>query len=79
LSWGAGPRAGQFLLLAAKARALLHGRLFVSLDDIDALAPAVLRHRLVPNFTAEAEGVTVDQIIDKLLMIVPRGEPDRLL
>jgi MoxR-like ATPase len=58
---------------------LLHGRLFVSLDDIDALAPAVLRHRLVPNFTAEAEGVTVDQIIDKLLMIVPRGEPDRLL
>ena len=79
LSWGAGPRAGQFLLLAAKARALLQGRLFVSLDDIDALAPAVLRHRLVLNFTAEAEGVTVDQVIDKLLMIVPRGETDRLL
>ena len=63
LGWGAGPRAGQFLILAGKARALMLGRLHVMTDDIEAAAPAVLRHRLVPNFNAEAEGVTVEQII----------------
>src|SRR5437016_3793929 len=65
LSWGAGPRAGQFLILSGKARALMRGRLFVTLEDIEAVAAAVLRHRLVPNFNAEAQGISVDQIIEK--------------
>ena len=58
LTWGAGPRAVQFLILGAKARALLHGRTHVSTEDIQALAKPVLRHRLVVNFSAESEGVT---------------------
>jgi MoxR-like ATPase len=73
LSWGAGPRAGQFLILAAKARALMLGRMHVMLEDIEAAAAPVLRHRLVPNFNADAEGVTVEQIIDKILSLVPQG------
>ena len=60
LSWGAGPRAVQFLILGGKARALLHGRTHVSTDDIQALAKPVLRHRMVVNFAAESEGVTPD-------------------
>jgi MoxR-like ATPase len=79
LSWGAGPRAGQFIVQAAKARALMNGRLFVAIDDVLAVAPAVLRHRLLPNFSAQAEGVTVDQIISKLISLVPRGGGERLL
>jgi MoxR-like ATPase len=79
LSWGAGPRAGQFLILAGKARALMLGRLHVTTDDIEAAAAPVLRHRLVPSFSAEAEGVTVEQIIDKILTLVPRGAGERLL
>lgn len=79
LSWGAGPRAGQSLVLAAKARALIHGRTYVALADVESVARPVLRHRLVPNFNAEAEGIVVDQIIDKLLSIVPRGGGRRLL
>jgi MoxR-like ATPase len=80
LSWGAGPRAGQFLILAGKARALMLGRLHVMTEDIEAAAPAVLRHRLVPNFNAEAEGVTVEQIVDKILTLVPReGGSEKLL
>src|SRR4029079_3913923 len=58
LSWGAGPRAVQNLILGAKARALLHGRTPVSAEDLQALAKPVLRHRLVINFAAESEGVT---------------------
>jgi MoxR-like ATPase len=76
LSWGAGPRAGQYLVLAGKARALMHGRLHVTIEDIEAAAAAVLRHRLVPNFNAEAEGITVEQIIDKVLTLVPREGDD---
>ena len=79
LSWGAGPRAGQFLILAGKARALMLGRLHVMIEDIEAAAPAVLRHRLVPNFNAEAEGVTVEQIVDKIMTLVPRDRGERLL
>ncbi len=79
LDWGAGPRAGQYLVVAGKARALLRGRLHVTLEDIESAAPAVLRHRLVPNFNAEAEGVTVEQIIDKVLALAPRGGGERLL
>ncbi len=79
LSWGAGPRAGQYMILAGKARALMMGRLFVTIDDLVSVAPAVLRHRIIPNFNAEAEGITVEQIIQKVLTLVPRGKGDRLL
>jgi MoxR-like ATPase len=65
--WGAGPRAGQALLLGGKARALLEGRHVVALDDIRAVAFPVLRHRLLMNFQAEADGVDADQIVGRLL------------
>jgi MoxR-like ATPase len=74
VSWGAGPRAVQFLILGAKARALLHGRTHVSTDDIQALAKPVLRHRVVVNFAAESEGVTSDHVIDRLVSITPTKE-----
>ena len=63
VSWGAGPRAAQMLVLAAKARTLLRGRFAVDVGDVAALAPAVLRHRLVMSFEAEAEGVRSDELI----------------
>jgi MoxR-like ATPase len=65
--WGAGPRAGQSLLLAGKARAVLHGRPAVSLDDIRAVAAPVLRHRLLVNFQAEAEGLDAETIVARLI------------
>ena len=65
--WGAGPRAGQALILGAKARALLAGRSAISPDDIRRVARPVLRHRVLPNFAAEAEGITAGRIIDDLL------------
>ncbi len=65
--WGAGPRAGQALVLAAKARALLQGRLAVTLADLQAVAPPVLRHRVLLNFRAEGEGVTTDRVVAELL------------
>jgi MoxR-like ATPase len=68
--WGAGPRAGQALLLAGKARAVLHQRAAVSLDDIRAVAAPVLRHRLLVNFEAEAEGVDAESIVTRLLEAV---------
>jgi len=71
VAWGAGPRAVQFLILGAKARALLHGRPYVALEDIQALAKPVLRHRLVMNFTAESEDITADAIVDYLLRTTP--------
>ncbi len=74
VNWGAGPRAVQFLILGAKARALLHGRTHVSTDDIQALAKPVLRHRVVVNFAAESEGVTPDDIVDRLVSITPTKE-----
>jgi MoxR-like ATPase len=67
VSWGAGPRAVQALLLGGKARAVLKGRTHVSAEDIRALAHPVLRHRIVTNFSAEAEGFTTDRIVDELL------------
>ena len=70
VEWGPGPRAGQQLVLAGKVRALLHNRYAVAAEDIAALAHPVLRHRIVPTFNAEAEGMGVDQIIDKLLEAV---------
>ncbi len=65
--WGAGPRAGQALVLCAKARALLSGRYSVTLADISYVAPAVLRHRILLNFQAEADRISCDQIIEELL------------
>jgi MoxR-like ATPase len=79
VSWGAGPRAGQYMILAAKARALIHGRVHVKLEDIEAVAAPVLRHRLIPTFNADAEGITVGQIIEKIVALVPRGKGERLL
>ena len=67
IKWGAGPRAGQALLLGAKALALIDGRPVPSLDDVRAIAHPVLRHRILLNFQAEADGVTPDQVIGKLL------------
>ncbi len=66
VKWGAGSRASQALVLAGKARALLNGRYTVAVEDIKTLAPPVLRHRVIPNFQAEAEGVRTDDIVRKL-------------
>ena len=71
VSWGAGIRASQNLILAGKVRALLHGRYNVSYGDVRALAPSVLRHRVLLNFHAEAERITTDIVIEKLLDAVP--------
>jgi MoxR-like ATPase len=67
VSWGAGPRASQHTVLAAKARAALHGRPVPNFDDVRAVAPDVLRHRVVPGFEAEAEGRTADDIVEELI------------
>ena len=71
VSWGAGPRASQYLVLAAKARAVLHGRYYVATEDIRAVAGPVLRHRIVTNFNAEAEGLKPDDIVKRLIKAVP--------
>jgi MoxR-like ATPase len=71
LSWGAGPRASQYLILGGKARAILHDRLHVTTDDIKAVACPVLRHRLITTFHADAEGVTTDDIITRLIDAIP--------
>jgi MoxR-like ATPase len=70
LSWGAGPRAGQYLALGAKSRALLRGNLQATVDDVRAVALPVLRHRLFVNFTAQAEGLDTDKVISRLLEII---------
>jgi MoxR-like ATPase len=74
LTWGAGPRAGLNLILAAKARAMLHGQFYVSCDDVAALALPIFRHRIIPNFAAQSEGVTSDDITRKILEAVPKDE-----
>jgi len=76
LVWGAGPRAVQFLIVGAKARALLQGRSHVTVEDLQALAAPVLRHRVVVGFAAESEGVTPDAIIRRLVEITPAREDD---
>jgi MoxR-like ATPase len=76
VSWGAGPRASQYLVLAAKARAVLHGRSFASTEDIRSVALPVLRHRIVTNFNAEAEGLKADDILGRLLNHVPVDETE---
>jgi MoxR-like ATPase len=70
LSWGAGPRAGQYLILGAKARAIMNGRTTPGVEDVRAIARPVLRHRLVTNFHAEADGVTTDDLVGRLLDVV---------
>ena len=67
LEWGAGPRASQFLVLAAKCNALLNGKYSPDIEDVQAVAKPILRHRVVRNFKAEAEGVTIDNIVEKLM------------
>ena len=72
--WGAGPRASQYLVLGAKARAVLNGRYHVSSEDIRAVAAPVLRHRIKTNFNADAEGITADDIIQRLTKLIPAGD-----
>jgi MoxR-like ATPase len=76
LGWGAGPRAVQYLILGGKARALLHGRTHVSTEDIQALAKPVLRHRIVVNFAAESEGISPDEIIQRIVALTPTKEDE---
>ena len=78
LQWGAGPRASQNLVLGAKAHALLQGRFYVAAEDIRAVAKPVLRHRLITSFAAEAEGVTTDKVVERLLQETPANESQAL-
>jgi len=71
LKWGAGPRAGQFMTLGAKARALIKGRISPSFDDVKIVSKLVLRHRIIPNFNAEADGISVEALLDDLVEEVP--------
>jgi MoxR-like ATPase len=71
VGWGAGPRASQYLTLGAKCRAVLLGRFYPTVEDVRAVAPAVLRHRIVTNFSAESEGIGAGEIVEKLLGAVP--------
>ena len=77
ISWGAGPRAGQYLILGAKARAILEGRFHVSTEDIKSVAHAVLRHRIVTTFHADSENVAPDDVIDMLLKKIPVASNER--
>ncbi len=74
IAWGPGPRACQQLILGGKVRAVMQGRFHVTIDDIEDLAYPVLRHRIVPTFNAEAEGIPVDDIIRRVLAAIPRGK-----
>src|SRR5260370_14150333 len=71
VSWGAGPRASQYVIRGAKARAVLHGRPYVSTEDVLAVARPVLRHRIITNFNAEAEGIKSDDIVERLAELIP--------
>jgi len=75
LKWGAGPRAGQYMTLGAKARALISGRVTPSFDDVKLVCKLVLRHRIIPNFNAEADGVSIEKILDDLVenISLPKG------
>jgi MoxR-like ATPase len=74
LSWGAGPRGGLNLIMAAKAHAILNGQVYVSCHDVAKMAGPVLRHRIIPNFSATSEGLTPDDIIERILEEVPLDE-----
>jgi len=79
VTWGAGPRATQNLVLGAKARAVLHGRYYVSCEDIRSVAIPVLRHRIITNFNAEAEGIKPENIVQRLAEIIPRDPNEEAL
>src|SRR5205814_9366674 len=79
VTWGAGPRATQFLVMGAKARAVLHGRYYVSCEDIRAVTVPVLRHRIITNFNAEAEGIKPETIVRRLAEIIPRDPNEEAL
>jgi MoxR-like ATPase len=74
VQWGAGPRASQYLILGAKARAVLQGRYHATCDDVRAVACPVLRHRILTNFNAEAEGIKADEIVRRLIATASRGD-----
>ncbi len=76
VGWGAGPRAVQFLVLGGKARALLHGRAHVTVEDIQALCRPVLRHRMVVTFAAESDGISTDDVVDRLIKETPTTEDE---
>jgi MoxR-like ATPase len=78
LSWGAGPRAAQYLIMGAKALCMLAGRFSATTADIDQIAHAVLRHRIVLNFAAQAEGITPDTIIDEIIKATPKHADTRM-
>jgi len=72
ITWGAGPRASLNLIMAAKAHAILAGQNFVSCDDVEAIALPVMRHRIIPNFAAQSEGVSSDDITRMILSKIPK-------
>jgi MoxR-like ATPase len=74
LAWGAGPRASLNLILAAKAHAILRGQIYVSCDDVAQVAPSIMRHRIIPNFAAQSEGINSDEITRMLLEKIPKDE-----
>ena len=74
VTWGAGPRASMNLILAAKAHAVLQGRHHASADDVAAVANPILRHRLIPNFTAQSEGIAVEDVVARLLKAIPKNQ-----
>ncbi len=74
VAWGAGPRAVQFMILGAKARAVLHGRYYAAAEDVRAVARPVLRHRVITGFSAEAEGYSADRLVEELLEQTPPNE-----
>ncbi|MCU0715863.1 MAG: MoxR family ATPase [Pirellula sp.] len=78
VAWGAGPRAVQFLILGAKARAAMMGRSYVDTADIQFCAKPVLRHRMVVNFAAESDGITSDAVIDKIISVTPTAQDELL-
>jgi len=77
VSWGAGPRASQYLVLGAKARAVLRGRFHATIEDVRAVAYPVLRHRIMTNFNAEAEGIKTDDLIGRLVLSIAADEKDK--
>jgi MoxR-like ATPase len=78
VAWGAGPRAVQFLILGAKARAAMSGRYYVDTSDVQFCAKPVLRHRMVVNFAAESDGVTSDAVVDKIISVTPTAQDELL-
>jgi transcription initiation factor TFIIIB Brf1 subunit/transcription initiation factor TFIIB len=78
VNWGAGPRASQYIITTARARAILQGRFYVTSEDVKYVAYPVLRHRIIKNFSAEAEGITTDKIIDKLIETTALSENELL-